>query len=130
MSDRRRRRAPDVLAAIFVVSGLTHLVRPVTFSALLPPFVPAPGAVIAMSGFAELICAVALLRRVAWAGPVSAILLVAVFPGNVWLAIDPDAAPRNDLVKILAWLRLPLQAPLVWMALQARQRPAVDRVDS
>ncbi|MEO5940039.1 MAG: DoxX family protein [Candidatus Limnocylindrales bacterium] len=117
-----RRHAPDVLAALFAVSGVLHLVRPAMFDALIPPFLPAPGAIIGASGVAELICAAALTRRLPWAGPASAALLVAVFPGNVWFAIDP-APSRSDLVTGAAWLRLPVQAALVWAGLQARKRP-------
>jgi uncharacterized membrane protein len=116
---RLRRLAPDALAAIFAVSGVVHLVRPVTFEALIPPALPAPGAIIAVSGIAELLCAAGLVRRAGWARPASAALLVAVFPGNVWFAIDPSAS-RSDLVAALAWIRLPVQAVLVWAALQAR----------
>lgn len=116
-----RRFAPDALAMILAGSGIIHLIRPATFDSLIPPFLPAPGAIIAVSGIAELICAVGLLRRWRWAGPASAALLVAVFPGNVWLAIDP-AASRSELETAAAWLRLPVQAVLVWAALQTRPR--------
>ena len=125
MASRLRRLAPDALAALFAVSGMTHLLRPATFEALMPAFVPAPGAIIAISGIAELACAVALRRRLPWAGTASAALLVAVFPGNVWFAVDPSAN-RSEVVTSLAWLRLPLQAVLIWAALQAHPR-AVDR---
>jgi uncharacterized membrane protein len=119
-----QRSAPRLLAAIFAVSGVVHLVRPSAYGDLVPPFLPAPDAIIGLSGVAELVCAAALWRGVAWAGPASAALLVAVFPGNVWYAIDPAATSRTERVMLLAWLRLPLQAPLIWMALQARTRRA------
>ena len=120
---RLRRLAPDALAALFAVSGVLHLVRPSGFEALIPPFMPAPGAIIAVSGVAELVCAVALFRRKRWAGPASAALLVAVFPGNVWFAISmaSDSAASSWLVAG-AWARLPLQLPLIWAALQVRAR--------
>ena len=115
-----RRRAPDALAALFAISGVVHLVRPATFAALIPPILPAPGAIIAVSGIAEIVCALALVRRTRWAGPASAALLVAVFPGNVWFAIAAAADPLAPASLVAAaWLRLPLQAPLIWAALQA-----------
>ena len=118
-----RRFAPDVLAAIFAVSGVVHLVRPSAYSALIPPFLPAPGPIIAISGVAELVCAAALLRRVRWAGPASALLLIAVFPSNVWFAIATTADPGASSVLVAgSWLRLPFQVPLVWAALQASSR--------
>ncbi len=122
-----RRFAPHALAALFVVSGVVHLVRPSTYAALIPPFLPAPGPMIAISGMAELVLAAALLRRARWAGPASAALLVAVFPGNVWFAIATSSDPTASTTLVASsWLRLPLQVPLIWSALQAQRRPRVD----
>lgn len=118
---RIRRRAPDALAVLFAISGIAHLLRPAGYEPLVPPFLPAPGAIIGLSGIAELICAGGLLRRDRWAGPASAALLVAVFPGNVWFAVAAAADPSTTpLIAIGAWLRLPLQVPLIWSALAAR----------
>ncbi|GAC1662682.1 MAG: membrane protein [Candidatus Limnocylindrales bacterium] len=117
-----RRFSPDALAALFAVSGLLHLVRPSSYDDLIPTFLPAPGAIIAISGLAELICAFGLLRREPWAGPASAALLVAVFPGNVWFAVAQPDGPRPDWVALAAWLRLPLQLPLIWAARQTSPR--------
>ena len=122
-----RRFAPDALAALFAVSGVVHLVRPSVYEALIPPSFPAPGAIIVISGIAELVCAVGLVRRARWAGPASAGLLVAVFPGNVWFALSTTADPTAPSVLVAgSWLRLPLQVPLIWMALQDRSR-TLDR---
>jgi len=124
---RLRRFAPDALAAVFALSGVLHLVRPSGYDALIPPFLPAPGAIIAVSGAAELMCAFGLLRRERWAGPASAGLLVAVFPGNLWFAIATTADPSAASWLVAAsWLRLPLQAPMIWAALQSRAR-VLDR---
>ena len=115
-----RRFAPDALAGLFAVSGALHLVRPGLYEALVPPFLPVPGAVIALSGIAELVCAAGLVRRDRWAAPVSAALLVAIFPGNLWFAVATPDGSRPDWVAAAAWARLPLQLVLIWMALQAR----------
>ena len=116
---RLRRIAPDVLAALFALSGVLHLVRPAGYASLIPPFLPFPGAIVAVSGLAELLCAIGLLRRERWAGPASAALLVAVFPGNVWFAFATAADGTADAWLVAgSWLRLPLQAPLIWAALQ------------
>ncbi len=95
--------------------------------------VPAPltswrSEVVIVSGIAEILCALLLLlprtRRIgAYA---TAALLVAVFPANVQMALDGgvgDAGfPANSAA--LAWLRLPLQVPLIWWALSfARAAP-------
>ena len=120
-----RRFAPDALAALFALSGVVHLVRPSAYAALIPPFLPAPGAIIAISGVAELLCAVGLFRHAPWAGPASAALLLGVFPGNVWFVLATVADPAASRILVLGSVaRLPLQAPLIWMALQARRGPA------
>jgi uncharacterized membrane protein len=103
-----------VVVAAFTVSGLVHLVRPQTFRPLMPRWVPRHREVILASGVAELVCAAGLLhpatRRVA--GPASAALLVAVFPGNVKMALD--SARVDSRAYAAAWnARLPLQLPLI-----------------
>ena len=88
--------------------------------------VPAPLArwrseVVVVSGIAEVGCGVLLLipRTRRLGARASALLLVAVFPANVQMALDGGdrtaSFPANSA--LLAWLRLPLQAPLIWWAL-------------
>lgn len=118
---RARRWAPLGLAALFLGSGILHLVRPQDYLPLVPRSLPEPDAIIALSGLAELICAAGLITGRVWAGPASAAMLVAIFPGNVQFALDQAADVGADpLVVVGAWLRLPLQLPLVWAALQSR----------
>lgn len=118
-----RRWAPLGLAALFSASGVLHLIRPDLFLPLIPRGLPGPDALVAVSGIVELACATGLVTRQPWAGPASAALLVAIFPGNVQFALDQSADPSaGTLTVALAWLRLPLQAPMIWAALQARRR--------
>ena len=87
---------------------------------LVPRILPAPDALVFLSGAAELVCAAALVARVRWAGPASALLLVAILPGNLQMALDVSADPNASAAAIAAvWLRIPLQAPLIWAALQS-----------
>ncbi|MEX1172856.1 MAG: DoxX family protein [Chloroflexota bacterium] len=118
-----RRWAPLGLAALFGASGLLHLVRPDVFLPLIPRGLPAPEVLVAVSGIAELACAAGLVTRQPWAGPASAVLLIAIFPGNVQFALDQAADPDAGALGVaLAWLRLPLQVPMIWAALQSRRR--------
>ncbi len=128
MSGLPRRWPPLALAGLFAGSGVLHLVRPDLYVALIPRPLPAPDTIILASGVAELLCAAGLVTGRRWAGWASALLLVVILPGNITFAIDvardPASAPR---LVALAWLRLPLQGPLIWAALQAR--PAAGRQD-
>ena len=120
-SHRVRRWAPTGLAALFTGSGILHLVRPAVFLPAVPAMLPARDAIVLGSGIAELVCAGGLISGQRWAGPVSAALLVAIFPGNLAVAVATAADPgASRLAVAAAWARLPLQAPLIWAALQAR----------
>jgi len=70
------------------------------------------------SGVIELAAAVGVAaprtRRVSATG--TALLFVAVFPGNIEMAVNPGETPRW-----LALARLPLQIPLILWALQIRR---------
>ena len=110
------------LGVVFVVTGTLHLVRPSPWVPLVPAAMPARNAIVLVSGIAELICAAGLLTRASWAGPASALLLCAVFPGNVLFAVDASRDPAaSGTMVAAAWARLPLQLPLIWAALQAER---------
>lgn len=119
---RIRSWAPIGLASLFVVSGTLHVVRPSFFESLVPSVLPARDVIVLTSGIAELVCAAGLLTGARWAGSASAWLLVAVFPGNVAYAVTTSGDPTaSATLAAAAWIRLPLQVPLVWAALQARR---------
>ena len=122
MRDAARRWSPVALAALFAGSGVLHLLRPEAYLPLVPRGLPDPALLVTVSGLAELVCAGGLVTRRRWAGPASVALLVAILPGNVQFAIDQTADPAADPRLVVAsWLRLPLQLPMIWAALQARR---------
>jgi uncharacterized membrane protein len=69
---------------------------------------------------AELACGLALVpprtRRVA--ALASAGLFVAVYPGNITMAVDAHRRRAPRAVRAASLVRLPMQAPLVWWALR------------
>jgi uncharacterized membrane protein len=115
------------LAAFFAFAGTMHFLRPRFYEAMVPPsLLPRKREVVAVSGVAEIAGAAMVLHPASqrlgrwWL----LALLVAVFPANVHMAINPEQAPGLDLRKIprwALWARLPLQ-PLamlwVWKATQ------------
>ena len=122
-----RRRAPLALAAVFVGSGSVHLVRPQSFAAIMPRAIPEEHhtTLIYVSGLAELACAAGLIRRTRWAAAASVVVLAAVFPANVQMALDAGTGRNQGLAdsRAVAWGRLPLQLVMAWAALQARPDP-------
>jgi uncharacterized membrane protein len=118
VTDRLRAASPWLLAAFLGGAGVLHFVAPEPYERLLPPFLGPPRPWVYGSGVAELAvaAAVALPRTRRAGGTAAAALLVAVFPGNVYMAVEPGDVPRW-----LAVARLPLQVPLVLWALQVRR---------
>lgn len=116
----------NLLAATFLASGATHLVAPQVFDAIMPRLLPKRShrPLVLVSGVAELACAVGLLRRRPWAGSASALLLAAVFPANLQMALDSGSGRNGGLAdnRLVAWGRLPLQLPLLQAAERARPR--------
>ena len=113
----------------FATSGLIHLVRPTVFESMIPRALGRPTALVEVSGVAELICAAGLLGGRRWAGPASVGVLLAVWPGNLQMALDVTAAagPGDQLKVAAVWARLPLQLPMMWAAMQGRPpRPGRD----
>jgi uncharacterized membrane protein len=119
-------RAPWIVAAAFSASGVVHLVHPTTFTPIVPTFLPGKTVLVYVSGVAELICAAGLWRRDRWAGLAAAGLLVAIWPANLQMAVN---AQRGDdvVTKVEDWVRLPLQIPLIWCALQSGRPPTSPR---
>lgn len=117
-----------LLCGMFVGVGTLHFVHPHTFDEMVPPALGNARAWTYASGAAELTGAalLALPRTRRVGGWWSVVLLLAVFPGNVQAALDGGTpgvpAPLDSAVA--AWIRLPLQVPLVlWALRHARGRP-------
>lgn len=113
------------MAAAFTLSGVIHLAHPATFTPIVPHFLPRPTELVYASGVAELVCAVGLWRRDRWAGIAAAALLVVIWPANLQSAMT--AQQGHDLTaQVVNWIRLPLQIPLVWFALQSGRSRSED----
>jgi len=128
-SQQWRRYLPWIVALAFSISGVIHLVHPTTFTAIVPHVLPWAKELVEVSGVAELICAVGLWRRQRWAGVAAALLLLVIWPANLQDALTLQGG--HDLAgRLAAWVRFPLQIPLIWCALQSgrpRSKPATSR---
>jgi uncharacterized membrane protein len=105
------------LAALFVGSGLIHLMCPRIYLPIMPPVLPHPVELILVSGVAEIAGGAGLLfpptRRAARYGLIA--LLVAVFPANIQMAINGVTDGATPFVLALLLVRLPLQPLLIWL---------------
>ena len=113
------------LAGFMAVAGTAHFVIPRYYERIVPRVLGHQPFWVRVSGVAALACAALLARRrtAALGGWATAALFVVVFPANVQMALDGGVSgagfPANSAM--LAWLRLPLQVPLVlWAVAVAR----------
>lgn len=118
------------LALLLAGSGILHLVAAKPYRRIIPaPLARWRSELVMVSGLAEIGCAVILLvprtRHVGAYG--TALLFTALLPANVQMALNRRHANlRCAATTTLLWLRVPLQAPLVWWALSLRHDPDVD----
>lgn len=98
---------------LFILAGINHFRSPEMYRAIMPPYLPWPEQLVALSGAAEVGLGALVLvpqwRRQAGWGLIA--LLIAVFPANLHMALNSDHYPQ--IPAWLLWFRLPLQAVLI-----------------
>jgi len=109
------------LAALYMIAGLFHVLKPEVFLLITPDFVPYPKEVILYTGICEMTGAFAILTRSfrKAAGIAFALYAICVYPANIKHAIDGLPPPHLQLGLWYHIPRLMLQPVLVWWALYA-----------
>ncbi|RYC69062.1 DoxX family protein [Spirosoma sordidisoli] len=102
-------------AFLYIAAGLNHFINPRPYLAMMPPYLPAHSQMVIWSGVAEVVLGLGLLLPATrpWAAWGLILLLMAVFPANVFMA---TSSRFQKLPAWLRWGRLPLQALLIWWA--------------
>jgi len=105
-----------LMSAFFIAAGITHFLKPGVFLGIMPKFLPYPLQLVYISGACEILFAILLAipstrHSGAW---LIILLLIAVFPANIQMAISFYEG-KNPFLWI-AILRLPLQFLLIWWA--------------
>jgi len=128
---RRGDRAALGLAALMLVAGVAHFVVTDRYAAIVPAGLGDARAWVRISGAAEILAAGLLVspRTRRAGGWFVAALLVAVFPANLKMAFDGGVSGETGLLLsgLAAWLRLPLQIPLVVWAVRVATFAAARR---
>ena len=118
------------VAIMFLFTGATHFgAMKHDYAAMLPGFVPMKVWVIHLTGALQIAGAVGLLvpRTRRLAGVALALLLVAMFPGNVYAALT-DVPFRGEPPTPL-WLRTPIQLLFIGMVLWTSTTRQPGRVE-
>lgn len=117
MSDVEEPRAKRVswilMAILYTLAGLNHFRDPGFYLRMMPPYLPWHEALVALSGVIEIALGLALIstRARPWAGLGIVLLLVAVFPANLQMALRPE--DFADIPRFALYLRLPVQGLLI-----------------
>ena len=104
-----------LLAALMIFAGVMHFVTPRVFVRIVPRWLPAPRALVAISGACEILGGLGLLLPATrqWAAWGLVALFIGVFPANVNMAVNRLPFGRYAAPDWALWARLPLQAILV-----------------
>lgn len=102
-----------LLAIFFVLAGINHFLNADFYLKMMPPYLPWHLFLVYLSGVFEIILGIMViipkLTRIAGWGLIA--LLIAVFPANLHMALNPDLFP--NISSIALWVRLPFQAVLI-----------------
>ncbi len=106
-------RSRYALVAFMIGAGVTHFVAPGFYERIVPKWFGHEQATVRWSGVAELLCGAlvampATKRLGAW---LTVIVMLVVYPANIQMAVD--AGQPSNAEDWVAWLRLPLQLPLI-----------------
>lgn len=95
----------------FIIAGAVHFISPAPYLAIVPSSIPWPGAVVALSGVAEILGGVGVCfhstRHIAGWGLIA--LLIAVFPANIHAISTGIVMGGHSLPAWMLWARLPFQ---------------------
>jgi uncharacterized membrane protein len=104
-----------IAAVFFIGAGLNHFRSPGFYQRIVPPGFPSPRFLVVVSGLAEVAGGAGLLvpplRRLAGWGLIA--LLIAVFPANIYMAMESAKFADLHLPTWTFWARLPLQAVMI-----------------
>ena len=119
---RLRKAGLFLLILLFLLTGLSHFDNPDFYVSIMPPYFPLRYELAYISGFFEIIGAIALLfsktRRIA--GYSLIFLLVMIMPVNIHMALHPESFPNS--IPSLIYLRIPLQIIFIFWVYWATLR--------
>ena len=113
-----------IISSIFyVIVGIKHFIDPNFFLAIVPPYLPFHLELVYMSGLFEILFGIMiLLPKYRYWGSVGLILLlIAVFPANIYLFQSVEAQKAIGATQEIATWRLPVQGILIWVAYWIRK---------
>ena len=113
-----------IISSIFyVIVGIKHFIEPEYFLSIVPPYLPYHLELVYISGLFEILFGLLILfPKYRYYGAIGlTLLLVAVFPANIYLAQSKEAQEALGATQEIATWRLPIQGILIWIAYYIRK---------
>ncbi len=113
-----------IISSIFyTIVGVKHFIEPDYFLSIIPPYLPFHIELVYISGFFEILFGLMILfPKYRYYGSIGLILLlIAVFPANIYLAQSKEAQEAIGASQQIAIWRLPIQGILIWIAYWIRK---------
>ena len=106
------------MSLLYIVIGIRHFTDPDFFLKIMPPFLPFKKELVLISGFFEIAFGFLLLfhKTRFYASWGIILLLIAVFPANIYLYLSEIPQEALGFTKCQALVRMPFQIPLLIIA--------------
>ena len=108
-----------IMSWFYISVGISHFTDPNWFLQIVPPYLPFKLELVYVSGFFEIIFGLMLILP-SWryyAGWGLILLLIAVYPANIYLAFNETPQIALGISPFIAsWVRLPLQFVFIGLA--------------
>ena len=119
-----QRAVAALLALFFLAAGVLHFVELEGFTRIVPPFLPAPEAIVIATGVYEIVLAIAMLAslnhpRLQLLGYGAVAYCIAVLPANIYQAVEGFSNMGLPADANVLWGRVVLQLPLILLILWA-----------
>ena len=107
-----------VMSILYIVVGIKHFTDPIFFLKIMPDYLAFQLELVYLSGFLEILFGVLLIFKSTrfYASWGIILLLLAVFPANIFLYTSEIAQESLGISKNQALIRLPFQIPLILLA--------------
>jgi len=108
-----------LLVLLYVGAGINHFLNAPFYTSIMPPYIPAHAALVALSGVIEIVLGLLLIpvksRSVACV--LIAAMLVAFIPVHIFMLQQSYGVPNYRTSVTAAWVRLLLQPVLIYWVL-------------
>ena len=120
-----------ILSVMYIIIGIKHFTSLEYFINIMPPFIPFKEFAVYFTGLIEIFGGLMLLSKSS--RKVGAfliiVLLLIVFPANIYLYISEVPRELLDITKNQALIRMPFQIPLIILAYWHSQKNASTWLD-